>query len=87
MPKVSKDFKKEFGKSCVSYFFILNAAVFLTPFVNDKPVDTIGRWIVVAFSVILLLFGMYLLRDGKQLPGKWKRVKVKKDTTIHIEEG
>lgn len=76
------------GESCINYFFVVNIAVFVTPFIQGTSVSLQTQLLFGIGSLVMLRYGVYLLEDTqpKPLSGKWKRIKVKKDTTIHIQE-
>lgn len=64
-------------------------AMFVTPKVTGNEIATMDY--VALGCVAMIFWGLvfFLLSEKKPEPkadGKWKRIKVKKDTTIHVME-
>ena len=80
--------KAKLGETCVTYFFVIGTAAFILPLINGVTVTSSTTWICIAVMAGLLILAYVLLveKDDKPLSGKWKRIKVKKDTTIHVQE-
>lgn len=76
------------GETCITYFFVIGTATFVLPNINGGNVSDSTMCVCIVIMFVLFVSAIFLLHDGKEkaLPGKWKRIKVKKDTTIHIEE-
>lgn len=78
--------KLELGKASV----VASVGIFVSVFVSSKItrtyIDEQDFLFCVVMAVALFVLGALLLveKEHKSIPGKWKGVKVKKDTTIHI---
>ena len=89
MSRSLSKYKKEFGKTCNTGFITTVIAMFVTPKVTGQSISIDGYVMLILIAVIFWLGGFFLLSENKPEPkgdGKWKRVKVKKDTTIHVME-
>lgn len=89
MSRSISNFKKEFGKTCNTGFMTTIIAMFVTPKVTGNSIDPMDYIALGIVALIFWLLGFILLSENKPVPksvGKWKRIKVKKDTTIHIME-
>lgn len=88
MSKSPNKAKQKFGENCINYFFVINIAIFVTPYINGNDIEWYIQLLFTSLSFVILFIGINFLKEDTQkpLPGKWKRIKVKKDTTIHIEE-
>ena len=82
-------YKKELGKTCNTGFLTTVIALFVTPRLTDQSLST-QNYFVLAFIALFFWFaGLILLSEKESQPradGKWKRIRVKKDTTIHVME-
>lgn len=82
-------YKKEIGKTCNTGLMTTIVAATVTPRVTGQSLSIMDY---VALGIVALIFwilGFILLSENKPEPksaGKWKRIKVKKDTTIHVME-
>lgn len=64
-------------------------AAVVTPRVTGQTVNSTDFIVLVAIAFVFWTLGVYFLSEKKPEPkadGKWKRIKVKKDTTIHVME-
>ena len=87
MPKSYESFKKEFGKTCNTGAVTTIIAALVTPRVLGQTLPLLDTLILLAIAACFWFVGLVLLTEKKTEPrgeGKWKRVRVKKDTTIHI---
>lgn len=82
-------YKKELGKTCNTGFLTTVIALFVTPRVTDQSFTTQNYLLLALIALLFWFAGFILLSEDKPEPksaGKWKRIKVKKDTTIHVME-
>lgn len=89
MARSLSNFKKEFGKSCNTGFMTTIIAMFVTPKVTGNSIDTMDYVALGCVAMIFWGLGFILLSEDDSTPkatGKWKRIRVKKDTTIHVME-
>lgn len=89
MSRSISNFKKELGKTCNTGFMTTIIAMFVTPKVTGNSIDTMDYVALGIVALIFWLLGFILLSEKTPEPkgdGKWKRIKVKKDTTIHVME-
>lgn len=64
-------------------------AMFVTPRITGQLISTFDYVVMILIAFFFGLVGFILLSDKDSKPkadGKWKRIKVKKDTTIHVME-
>lgn len=82
-------YRKEFGKTCNTGLMTTLIAIFVTPRLTNVELSTKDYVLLGIVAVVFGILGFILLSEKKPEPkgdGKWKRVKVKKDTTIHVME-
>lgn len=64
-------------------------AIFVTPRLTNVELSTDDYILLGIVAFVFWLLGFILLSEKTPEPkaaGKWKRIKVKKDTTIHVME-
>lgn len=89
MSRSLSNYKKELGKTCNTGFMTTVIAMFVTPRITGQQITTFDY---VVMTIIALFFGIsgFILLSEKtsktKADGKWKRIRVKKDTTIHVME-
>lgn len=83
-----KKVKQEAGRACMTAAIGVVVAVFVTANVNGCELSDNQLIVCMVVGILLMVVSILLLveKSGKNLSGKWKRIKVKKDTTIHIQE-
>lgn len=82
-------YKKELGKTCNTGAMTTIVAAVVTPRVTGQNVNPSDFIVLIAIAFVFWILGFILLSEKEQKPkgdGKWKRIRVKKDTTIHIME-
>lgn len=85
-------FKQELGKACSVAAVGIVVAVFVTTKLTGRQLESSEVFTCLSLGFLLMSTGALLLieKEKKPRPGKWKGMKVKKDTTIHFlieEEG
>lgn len=82
-------YKQEFGKTCNTGAVTTIIAALVTPKVTGQVIGSTDLVILAIIAIGFWLAGFILLSEKQSEPkgdGKWKRVRVKKDTTIHVME-
>lgn len=89
MSRSLSKYKKELGKTCNTGFMTTMIAMFVTPRITGQQITTLD-YVVMALVALLFWFAGFILLSEKESKlisdGKWKRIRVKKDTTIHVME-
>lgn len=86
MQKATK-WRTKLGELCLTYVFVIGMAGFVLPYINGNELSSAAGYLCAILMFCLALASVFLLRDSSPSPtSKWKRIKVKKDTTIHIQE-
>lgn len=91
MARSFEKYKKELGKTCNTGFLTTVIALSVTPRLTDQSLST-QNYLALAFIALVFWFlGFILLSENEkeQEPksvGKWKRIRVRKDTTIQVME-
>ena len=86
MKLITTKFKQELGKACTVSAVGIVVAVFVTTKLTGRLLETSEVFTCLGLGFLLMTIGFLLLieKEKKPIPGKWKGIKVKKDTTIHI---
>lgn len=82
-------YKKELGKTCNTGFITTLIAMFVTPRITGQQITAFDYTVMAIVAFGFWFVGLILLSEKNPEPkgdGKWKRVRVKKDTTIHVME-
>lgn len=82
-------YKKELGKTCNTGMMTTLIAMFVTPRITGQQITTFDYVVMTLVAFFFGLIGFILLSEKESSPkadGKWKRIRVKKDTTIHVME-
>lgn len=82
-------YKKELGKTCNTGFVTTVVAMLVTPRITGQYIPFADYVIMAGVALGFWLSGLILLSEKESKPkadGKWKRIRVKKDTTIHVME-
>ena len=64
-------------------------AMFVTPRITGQQITTLDYVVMTLVALFFWFAGLILLSEKESQPradGKWKRIRVKKDTTIHVME-
>lgn len=89
MPKSLNKYKSEIGKTCNTGALTTFIAAIVTPRVTGQSLEIFDYAILVGIVFVFLVLGYLFLAEQTPEPkadGKWKRIRVKKDTTIHVME-
>lgn len=87
--KLQNKYKHEIGKTCNTGAMTTLIAMLVTPRVTGQSLSTYDYVSLVVVALSFGILGYLFLLENKPEPkgdGKWKRVRVKKDTTIHVME-
>lgn len=82
-------YKQEFGKTCNTGAVTTVIAALVTPKVTGQYISSTDLLVLALIAFVFWGLGFLLLIEKTPEPkgdGKWKRIKVKKDTTIHVME-
>lgn len=89
MSRSLSKYKKELGKTCNTGFMTTMIAMFVTPRITGQQITTLDYVVMTLVALFFWFAGFILLSEKESQPradGKWKRIRVKKDTTIHVME-
>lgn len=89
MSKSLNKYKAEIGKTCNTGALTTFVAAVVTPRVTGQSLKLFDYAVLAIIIVVFLVLGYFFLAEKTPAPkadGKWKRIKVKKDTTIHVME-
>lgn len=89
MSKSLNKYKSEIGKTCNTGAMTTFIAAVVTPRVTGQSLTVFDYAILAGVVLVFLVLGYLFLTEQTTQPkatGKWKRIRVKKDTTIHIME-
>lgn len=82
-------YKKELGKTCNTGMMTTLIAMLVTPRITGQQISAFDYVIMFFIAFFFGFLGFILLSEKDSRPkadGKWKRIRVKKDTTIHVME-
>lgn len=89
MSKSLNKYKAEIGKTCNTGALTTFIAAVVTPRVTGKSLELFDYAVLAIIVIVFLVLGYLFLAEQTPEPkvdGKWKRIRVKKDTTIHVME-
>lgn len=89
MSRSLNKYKSEIGKTCNTGALTTFIAAIVTPRVTGQSLAVFDSVILAIIIIVFLILGYHFLSEEKPEPkadGKWKRIRVKKDTTIHVME-